>query len=377
MTRPKETFRIGGFDKPLFFTTLALLFVGFIMVFSASALPAAERYQHPFYFLIQQITGAVVGLGAMVALIYLKPAIYLESKVVYGLLALTLLLLSLCFIMPPVNGTNRWVMAIGLRFQPSELAKLSLILFLANYLERNRERLNEAKCLLACLGVIGLVVLLILREPDFGTSVLILFISFLILFVGGVKIRYLGAIAGLALALFIVYFQQLPRDDYRRQRWEAFLAPEEHRDRTGFQVAQSKLAVGSGGWVGVGLGESTQKLYFLPCAHTDFIYAIIGEEFGLLGTFSVLALYFLLFWRGLKVARHAPSLSQKLAGYGLTLILCSQALLNISIVLALGPTKGVPLPFVSYGRSALICNLVAVGLLLNISQRKPLNEFSK
>lgn len=369
--RPKENFRLGGFDKPLFFTTLILLSVGFIMVFSASALPAAEKYPHPFYFLVQQITGAVVGLGMMAALIYLKPAIYLESKVVYGLLALTLLLLSLCFIMPPINETNRWVIVLGLRFQPSELAKLSLVLFLANYLEKQRERLNEAKSLLPCLGVIGLVVLLILREPDLGTSVLFLFISFLILFIGGVKIRFLGAIAGLVLALFIVYFQQLPQDDYRRQRWQAF------RDQTSFQVLQSKLAVGSGGWLGVGLGESTQKLYFLPCAHTDFIYAIIGEEFGLMGTLAVLALYLLLFWRGLKVAHHATSLGQKLTAYGLTLFLCSQALLNISIVLALGPTKGVPLPFISYGRSALVCNLVAIGLLLNISQRKALNGFSK
>ncbi len=230
--------------------------------------------------------------------------------------------------------------------------------------------MDEFKTILPLLATIGLFAILILREPDFGTAVLILFISFLLLFIGGIKFRYLVGAVALALAFFLLYFLQLPREDYRWQRWEAFLSPEEHRDRAAFQIMQSKLAVGSGGLLGVGLGESTRKLYFLPCAHTDFIYAIIGEEFGLLGALSVLTLYLLFFWRGWHIARNATNPSHRLVACGLTLMICCQALLNISIVLALGPTKGVPLPLISYGRSALVCQLAAVGLLLNISQRK-------
>ncbi len=372
--RSKEIFRPASLDKPLLVATVFLLIIGFIMIFSASALQATEKYQHPFYFLWHQISGAGIGLILMVAIVSSRRNLHQEPIFIFGLLILSLLLLALCFIMPPVAGTNRWVMAFGLRFQPSELAKVSLILFLAYYLEKKKETLHEFRTLLPALGVVGLFALLIFREPDLGTSLLVLSISFALLFISGVRIRYLVAVLLLALALLAVYFKQLPKDDYRRQRWEAFLAPEEYRDNAGFQVLQSKLAVGSGGLIGVGLGESTQKLYFLPCAQTDFIYAIIGEEFGLLGTLSVLALYLLIFWRGFLIARKAPSLGHQLVAYGLTLAICTQALFNISVVLALGPTKGVPLPFISYGRSALVCQLAALGFLLNISERKILPE---
>jgi len=371
--KSKEIFRPGGFDRPLLLATLLLLLVGFIMIFSASALPATEKYRQPFHFLLQQITGAGLGLGLMALIVTSRRVLYQEPAFILGLVAITLLLLALCYIMPPIAGTNRWITLFGLRFQPSELAKISLTLLIAFYLEKKKENLSDLMTWLPILGVTALFVLLILREPDLGTSVLVLFISFGLFFIAGIKVRYLGLIMAVAGLFFFLYFQQLPRDDYRRQRWEAFRSPEEHRDRAGFQILQSRLAVGSGGLLGVGLGESTQKLYFLPCAQTDFIYAIIGEEFGLLGSLAILALYLIIFWRGWQIAGQAPSLSHKLAAYGLTLAICTQALLNISIVLALGPTKGVPLPFISYGRSALVCQLIAVGFLLNISQRKPLN----
>lgn len=375
--RDQEIFRQGSFDRSLLLITLLLFIIGLVMIFSASAFMAAEKYHQPFHFLLEQTKGALIGFTLLIILIMTKKDIFHWSAFIYGLLLFCLLLLSLCFLMPPLSGANRWIMLFGLSFQPSELTKISLVLFIAFYLERKQDHLDELKTLLPLMAIIGLVVWLIFREPDFGTAVLILFISFLLLFIGGVKFRYLAAASILALSLFLLYFLQLPKEDYRRQRWEAFLAPEEHRDKAAFQIFQSKLAIGSGGLFGVGLGESTRKLYFLPCAQTDFIYAVIGEEFGLLGTVSVLILYLLFLWRGWRIARRATCLSNQLVAYGLTFLICCQALLNITIVLALGPTKGVPLPFISYGRSALICNLVAVGLLLNISQRKITNLILK
>lgn len=368
--KSREIFRRGSFDRPLFIITLLLIIIGLIMIFSASALVAAEKYHQPFHFLIEQLKGAVLGFIFMMIIIYTRRDLFSWPALIFGLLVLCLLLLSLCFLMPPLSGANRWVMVFGITFQPSELTKIALILYIAFYLEKKKDELDELKTILPLLAVIGLFAMLILREPDFGTAVLVLFISFLLLFIGGIKFRYLAAAAALALLFFLLYFLQLPREDYRWQRWEAFLSPEEHRDRAAFQIMQSKIAVGSGGLIGVGLGESTRKLYFLPCAHTDFIYAIIGEEFGLMGTLSVLILYLLFFWRGWSIARKTTKPSHRLAACGLTLMICCQALLNISIVLALGPTKGVPLPLISYGRSALVCQLIAVGLLLNISQRK-------
>lgn len=368
--KSREIFRRGSFDRPLFIITVLLITIGLIMIFSASALVAAEKYHQPFHFLIKQLKGVILGFIFMAIIIFTRRDLFRWPALIFGLLVVCLLLLSLCFLMPPLSGANRWVMAFGLTFQPSELAKISLILFIAFYLEKKKDELDELKTILPLMAVIGLFALLILREPDFGTAVLILFISFFLLFIGGIRFRYLAAAAAAALAFFLLYFLQLPKEDYRWQRWEAFLSPEEHRDRAAFQILQSKLAIGSGGLLGVGLGESTRKLYFLPCAYTDFIYAIVGEEFGLLGTLSVLVLYLLFFWRGWHIARNAPNPTHRLVANGLTFMVCCQALLNISIVLALGPTKGVPLPLISYGRSALVCQLIAVGLLLNISQRK-------
>jgi cell division protein FtsW len=375
--KPREIFRPGSFDRPLFIITLLLVIIGLIMIFSSSALVASEKYHHPFHFLLEQLKGAILGFILMAFIIFTPRDLFHWPAFIFGLLILCLVLLSLCFLMPPLSGANRWVMAFGITFQPSELTKIALVLFIAFYLEKKREHLDEIKTILLLLAVIGFFTLLILREPDLGTALLILFISFLLLYMGRIKIRYLGAAVALALAFFLFYFLQLPREDYRRQRLEAFFWPEEHRARAAFQIMQSKLAVGTGGFLGVGLGESTRKLYFLPCAHTDFIYAIIGEEFGLVGTISVLALYLLFFWRGWQIARKATNQAHQLVAYGLTLMTCCQALVNISIVLALGPTKGVPLPFISYGRSALLCQLVSVGLLLNISQRKVDHLFLK
>ncbi|MBN2265413.1 MAG: FtsW/RodA/SpoVE family cell cycle protein, partial [Candidatus Aminicenantes bacterium] len=262
---------------------------------------------------------------------------------------------------------NRWIDVLGLRFQPSELAKISLILFLATYAEARKDSINELKTLAVPLGVLVVTVVLVLLEPDFGTAVLLACLSAMILFIAGVKLRYLAAVGLVALALFGFYLVQA---DYRVERLQGFLSPEKDILGSGYQVAQSKLALGSGGVVGVGLGQSTQKLNFLPFAHTDVIFAILGEEAGLAGTLLVLGLYLVVLWRGLKIALSAPGPTYKMIAAGLTLAICAQALMNISIVIGLGPAKGIPLPFLSYGRSSLVCTLAAVGLLLHISQKR-------
>ncbi len=360
-------FRPHGFDKALFVITLSLLAVGFIMVYSSSANLATEKYHQSFHFFIQQIIGAAAGIILGVFLLSVRKPFYQNSYVVYGLLALSVFLLAACFVMPSVARVNRWVSLFGIRFQPSELVKVSLMIYLAHFLEQKKLRLHEWRVLVQPVAVIGLVTILILKEPDYGTALLIFAICSLMLYIGGVKIRYLAALGLAAGAIFTVY---LFSANYRVERITSFMSPEKDILGKGFQPYQSKLAVGSGGLLGVSLGESKQKLYFLPYAHTDFIYAILGEEFGLLGTLTILGLFLAFLWRGLVIASRAPTPAAQLLAVGLTLVICVQALLNITVVLGMGPAKGVPLPLISFGRSSLICTLAAVGVILNISQRK-------
>lgn len=362
-----EIFRPFGFDKILFLTTLILITIGSIMVFSSSGILASEKYHQPFYFLINQIIGAVVGLGIIFFIISIRKPVYQNSLFIYGLLFLSLMLLVLCLFMPAVGQTNRWIHFFSLRFQPSELAKISLILFLSHYLERKKERLNEFRTLLFPLSVLFLFILLIIKEPDYGTALLVFTMCSVILFIGGVKFKHFLLLGSGSLILFTFYLFQA---NYRINRIFAFLYPAQDPQGTGFQTIQSKLSVGSGGLLGVSLGESTQKLFFLPCAHTDYIYAIVGEEFGLIGTLAIILLFLIFFWRGLVISLNAPTLLSQMIAAGLTLAIFLQGLLNISIVLGLGPPTGVPLPLISFGRSSLICTLFAIGILLHISQRK-------
>ena len=356
-----------GFDVPLLAATLVLVVLGVFFVFSASGFMAREKYNGSFHFMVQQVLGAVAGLVLIAFLLSVKKAFFLQPGFVYGLLGLTLLLLALCLAMPAIAHTNRWIVFMGVRFQPSELAKISLILFLATYAEAKKDTLNEPKTLAVPVAVLAAAIVLVLLEPDFGTAVLLAALAAMILFIGGVKLRYLGAAGVVALALFGFY---IVKADYRVQRLQGFFAADKDVLGSGYQVQQSKLAFGSGGLVGSGLGQSTQKLNFLPFAHTDFIFAILGEETGLVGTLFTLALYLFFLWRGVKIALEAPSPAYKMIAAGITLAIVAQALMNMSIVLGLGPAKGTPLPLLSYGRSSLMCTLAAVGLLLHISQKR-------
>jgi cell division protein FtsW len=362
-----EIFKPLGFDKPIAGITVVLLVVGFVMVFSSSAVLAGEKYNQSLYFLIHQLIGAAAGIVLIVIILSIRRPFFQDPYLTYGLLLVSLALLAACFVMPTVARTNRWVVVAGLRFQPSELAKISLVLFLACHLDRKKDRLGDWRNLILPVSIVGFFILLILKEPDYGTAILIFAVCGLMLYLGGVRFRHLAILACGAGVLFIA---TLFSASYRLERVTGFMSPEKDPLGKSFQPIQSKLAVGSGGLLGVSLGESTQKLYFLPNAHTDFIYAILGEEFGLIGTLTILVLYSLFLWRGFAVSARAPSPAGQLAGTGLTLMIGAQALLNIAIVLGLGPAKGIPLPLISFGRSSLICTLAAIGIILNISQRK-------
>jgi cell division protein FtsW len=360
-----RAYRRIGFDIPLFLVALALVAVGVIMVFSSSGYVAEETHHQMAYYLIQQVVGAAAGFLLIIALLSVRKSFYLRPFFIYGLLGVSAFLLTLCLAMPTVAHTNRWVMFFGFRFQPSELAKLSLVLFFAWYCESRKDKLNEWKTLALPLGVLIATVFLVLMEPDFGTAIVLAGMACLMLYIGGVKIKNFLVLGAAFLILFTLFLFSAP---YRMNRVQGFFTQSKDPLGSYYQVDQSKIAVGAGGLVGVGLGQSTQKLYFLPFAHTDFIYAILGEETGLAGAVLTLALYLMFLWRGIRISLGAPDPTHRMIAAGVTFAVVAQALMNITIVLGLGPTKGIPLPLVSYGRSSLVCSLAAVGLLLHISK---------
>jgi cell division protein FtsW len=362
-----DAYRRYGFDKTLILVTVLLVAVGIVMVFSSSAVQAGVKYHRPYYYLLQQAIGALAGIVLAGFIASIRKPFLRNPYVVYGLLAISAFLLMLCFIMPTVARTNRWIQLFGIRFQPSELAKISLVLFFALYCETKREKLNEWKTLAVPAGILFAFVLLVVMEPNYSMALFIAGLSAVMLFLAGVRLRYFAFLGGICAVLFTVYLFQA---SYRIERIQGFLSPEKDPLGTSFQVIQSKLAVGSGGLFGTSLGQGTQKLFFLPFAHTDFIFAILSEENGLVGAAFTLLLFFVFLWRGLVIAFRTPHPLEKLVAVGLAVAVTTQALLNISVVLGIGPATGIPLPFVSYGRSSLICNLAAVGILLNISRRK-------
>jgi cell division protein FtsW len=355
-----------GFDIPLAAATLALVIIGIVMVFSASGVEASEAYDQSYHYFLQQILGGVAGLVAVVFLVSIKKPFFEMPVFIYGLMGLTLALLVLCLAMPAVAKVNRWVVLPGFRFQPSELAKISLVLFFAHVCHVRKDRLNDPRAMAVPLAILFVTVFLVLIEPDFGTAAFLAALASLMLILGGFKFKYIVALALLGAAVFGFF---LVKADYRLDRIEDLISGHKDPLRLSYQVTQSQLAIGSGGLLGASLGQSTQKLY-LPQAHTDFIFAILGEETGLVGTFITLSLFFVMMWRGLRISMTAPNPTSRMIAAGLTFSLVAQALWNMTIVLGIGPTKGVPLPFISYGRSSLLCSLFAVGILLHISQKR-------
>ena len=353
-------------DKWLFLATLALICTSVVMVYSASALVALERNGQQYYFVTRQIRWACLGVAMLSIVMRIDYRLYRNDKLIWALLGVVALLLVGVLFRPPINNARRWVGLGGFGMQPAELAKLAAIFFTALILERRRTRINELGYALLPIGVVvGSLVGLILLEPDFGTSVSLLAVVGVMIFAAGFSYRYLLGALLLALpALYVILMQA----DYRRRRLLTFMDPWADPLGDGFQIIQSLIAVGTGGVFGKGLMNGVQKLFYLPEPHTDFIYAVIAEETGLLGATLVLLCFGVIGWRGLRAALNAPDGFGAFLALGITMMLVLQALVNISVVLGLMPTKGIPLPLVSNGGSSMLINLLGIGVLLNISQ---------
>jgi cell division protein FtsW len=354
-------------DRWLFTVTMLLVFVGLVMVFSASAVMARERFGSPYAFLSKQLIWALAGLAAMVVTMRMDYRRYKHPALVFSLIGVTTLLLISVFLLDRSHNTHRWIHAGGFSFQPSELAKPVMILFLAYFLDSRAKTIDDVRNTLLPAAAPALLFLgLIVLEPDLGTAIACAGIAACVLYVAGLRLRYFGyAFATALVPLYLLIFHV----SWRRDRVFAFLNPYADRQKAGFHIIQSLIAVGTGGITGTGLMEGKQKLFYLPEPHTDFIFAVTAEELGLVGALFVVTLFAVFLWRGMRAAwRTEDSFGRYLAA-GITSMVVLQAFINISVVLGMMPTKGIPLPLVSYGGSSLFVTLACVGMLLNITKQ--------
>lgn len=352
-------------DLLLFISVVILLGIGIVMVYSASSIRSIVEYQDSLYYLKRQVLWAFMGLGLLFLIIRVDYHNYNRWSRLFLLLSLLALILVL---FPNIGvmrgGSRRWLGYGNYLFQPSELAKISLVLYLSCYLSQKKERIHHLLGIFPPLLIASLMAGLIYLEPDLGTAITIMGTSMIILFAAGVRIRHLFLItlSGLPVLIYFIF-----AEEYRRQRLFSFLNPWADPQDTGFQVIQSLYALGSGGFFGLGLGMSRQKFFYLPEPGTDFIFAVLGEELGLIGTSIILFLFFIFAWRGLRVAMGAPDLFGSMMALGITSMIVLQAIINIGVVTGSLPVTGITLPFISYGGSSLLIILCGVGILLNIS----------
>jgi cell division protein FtsW len=354
-----------AFDRVLFTTVALLICFGLVMVYSASDAIARDRSLLVNSFFVKQALATVVGLVLMICLMHLDYRRLRSPAVVYTMLGVALLLLAAVLFSPQLNGTRRWFFLAGLSLQPSELAKLALIPFLAYQIDRNQGEVNRLSLLAPLFLTTILAAGLILLEPDMGTAVLLVATALMLVFLGGLSWYW---VAGAAALVPPVLWLLVMAEPYRRERFFTFLDPEKDPLGSGFQALQSLIAVGSGGLLGLGPGKSVQKLYFLPHPESDFIFSIVAEELGMIGAMALVTAFAVFAWRGLRAGAKAPDLFGRYLGWGFTGVVALQALLNVSVTVALLPTKGIPLPFISYGGSSLVVTLCACGVLLNVSQ---------
>ena len=354
-------------DRVLFLTTILLVAISIVMVYSASAVVALERYRQPYLFLTKQVMWAALGVAVMGLVMRVDYHVYREPAFIWTALAVVSVCLVGVLFSAPVNSARRWFLVGGLGIQPSELAKLAAIFFTAALLERRLHRVNEVRYALLPIGiVVGGLVGLILLEPDFGTAMTLALIAAILVFAAG--LNYTTYLFGTALAIAPFVAVVALGAAYRRRRLLAFLNPWADPYGDGFQLIQSLIAVGTGGISGRGLMNSVQKLFYLPEPHTDFIYAVIAEEFGLIGATLVLACFCVITWRGLRATLGAPDAFGSFVALGVTVMVAVQGLFNMSVVLGLVPTKGIPLPLISAGGSSFLISLLGMGVLLNVSQ---------
>jgi len=353
-------------DNVLFIATVLLVALGVVMVYSASAPVALERYGRASVFLIRQGMWVALGLPLLWIVMKVDYRTYRQPAFIWTCLGIVGLALGAVLFSAPVNSASRWFGLAGIGGQPSELAKLSAIFFIAALLERRMHRIDELTYALLPIAVVVVALVgLILLEPDFGTAMSLVLIAAVMVFAAGLDYRY---VFGVLLAVLPGVYIIVMGAPYRRRRVLSFLNPWEDPLGTGFQIVQSLIAVGTGGVWGKGLMNGVQKLFYLPEPHTDFIYSVISEELGLAGATAVILCFSVITWRGVRAALRAPDSFGALLALGLTTMIAVQALVNISVVLSLMPTKGIPLPFVSFGGSSLLINLVGMGILLNVSQ---------
>ena len=353
-------------DRVLFGAVVVLLLFGLVMVYSASAVISQEQFHTSYYFLIRQGIYAAIGLCLMAVMMNVDYRWLAKPTVIFPALAIQLILLLMVLFLDPTHNTHRWLRVGPITFQPSELAKVIIVIFLAYFLEMRKGEVEDWKRTLLPIGlVVGADALLILKEPDFGTTLALCMIVAAMLFVSGLRLVYFGYAT---LAAFPMLLLLILDTSYRAKRIMAFLNPYADPLGKGFQIIQSYIAVGTGGIAGLGLMEGKEKLFFLPEPQTDFIFAVISEELGFIGAVIVIALFALILWRGLRVAARCSNDFGRLLAIGITVMIVGQALVNISVVIGLLPTKGIPLPLISYGGSSLVMTLFAVGILLNISQ---------
>ena len=348
-------------DRWMVSVVLLLTLFGLVMVYSASVMLALDKTGGSTKFLLKQAVATALGLGLLYLATRFDYRRLRNTAVIWSLLGICLVLLIWV-----LAGDSRWLNFGAFSFQPSELTKLVLLIYLADLLVRKGDRIREVRgFLIPCLGMLVAFCALILMTPDLGTTVTIMLITMCLFFMAGVPKRCLVALAAMGGVSVLALAWVSP---YRWQRLISFRYPELDPQGAGYQSIQSLTAVGSGGVTGAGLGESSQKLFFLPEAHTDFIFAVVGEELGLIGCLLLVAAFLILLWRGVRVALRAPEPFGAYLAAGITLSLVLQAFINMGVVLALLPTKGLTLPFVSYGGSSLLVSLLAAGLALNVSQ---------
>ncbi len=356
------------FDYILLIVTLALVGVGVVMVYSTSAIMAGDRFQDPYYFLKKQALFAGIGFILMILSLFFPYGIL--KRLAYPILIVSVLLL-VAVLIPGIGyragGAMRWLKVQSVSFQPSEFAKLGLVIFLAYFLTKKDEKIRSFSFgFLPTVLLSGLVVILVAREPDLGAALFLSAMVFLLLFVSGARVIYMAG--ALLLTIPVVYYL-LMNVGYRYKRLMSFVRPWDDPTGTSFQIIQSFLSFGSGGLFGLGLGEGRQKLFFLPAPHTDFIFSVIGEELGLVGAMVVVLLFFVFTVRGIQIGLSLDDRFGTYLALGITLMISLQAVINMAVVLGLLPTKGLTLPFISYGGTSLITNLVGVGILLHLSTR--------
>lgn len=352
-------------DKMLITVTALLILFGLIMIYSSSSILAKEQYGDNFHFLKRQLMWLLAGLIIAVIIASLRRPYYMDKGIVLFIISVAIISLVLVFLTGKINNSYRWIKFAGLTVQPSEFAKFAVVIYLAYVFSRETNDVNDIKKLMLLMLPVAIVEVLILKEPDLGTFFLILVITLVMLFIAGLRLRYF-----LASSLFLVpgvyfIFRMNPE---KMNRILAFLNPEEYVQTYGFQALQSVYAVGSGGIFGKGLGNSTQKLFFLPYAYSDFIFAVVGEEAGLLGALAVIVLFVFFLIRGMNIAKYSGSQHAYLLVTGLSFLIVFQAMIHVSVAIGIFPTKGMPLPFISNGGSSLIASMIVTGIILNVSR---------